>query len=105
MSQSHRLTACRALAAISIVYLTCTFAPAQAEPDSEAANNAANGAANSGSSGTSLPAMDEVVVIAHNLTEARNGIQTQTGASIYTINEAAIGAQPGGDNQLLNQVI
>ena len=45
------------------------------------------------------------MVIAQRLNEARNGIQTQTGASIYTINEAAIGAAPGGDNQLLNQVI
>jgi hypothetical protein len=51
------------------------------------------------------PVVDEVVVIAQRLNEARNGIQTQTGASTYTINEAAIGAQPGGDNQLLNQVI
>jgi outer membrane receptor protein involved in Fe transport len=51
------------------------------------------------------PLVDEVVVIAQRLNEARNGIQTQTGASTYTINEAAIGAQPGGDNQLLNQVI
>jgi outer membrane receptor for ferrienterochelin and colicins len=49
--------------------------------------------------------VDEVTVIAQRLNEARNGIQTQTGASIYTINEAAIAAQPGGDNQLLNQVI
>jgi hypothetical protein len=54
---------------------------------------------------SSPPAVDEVVVIAQRLNEARNGIQTQTGASTYTINEAAIGAQPGGDNQLLNQVI
>jgi outer membrane receptor for ferrienterochelin and colicins len=49
--------------------------------------------------------VDEVVVIAQRLNEARNGIQTQTGASTYTINEAAIDAAPGGDNQLLNQVI
>ncbi|HEV7357552.1 MAG TPA: hypothetical protein VGN99_06120, partial [Steroidobacteraceae bacterium] len=54
---------------------------------------------------SATPAVDEVVVIAQRLNEARNGIQTQTGASTYTINEAAIGAQPGGDNQLLNQVI
>src|SRR5579864_9516132 len=54
---------------------------------------------------TAVPAVDEVVVIAQRLNEARNGIQTQTGASVYTINEAAIGAAPGGDNQLLNQVI
>src|SRR5450631_2694494 len=58
-----------------------------------------------GDSAKSPAALDEVVVIAQRLNEARNGIQTQTGASIYTINEAAIGAEPGGDNQLLNQVI
>jgi hypothetical protein len=51
------------------------------------------------------PVVDEVVVIAQHLNEARNGIQTQTGASIYVINEDAITAAPGGDNQLLNQVI
>jgi hypothetical protein len=99
MSQSHRFPACRALATISIVYLTCAFAPAHAAADTEAA------APDPGSSRASTPAVDEVVVIAQRLNEARNGIQTQTGASTYTINEAAIAAQPGGDNQLLNQVI
>jgi outer membrane receptor protein involved in Fe transport len=69
-----------------------------------AGSAAESGAAPSGAASSS-PALDEVVVIAQHLNEARNGIQTQTGASIYTINEAAIGAQPGGDNQLLNQVI
>jgi outer membrane receptor for ferrienterochelin and colicins len=49
--------------------------------------------------------VDEVVVIAQRLNEARNGIQTQTGASTYVINEAAIQAAPGGDNSLLNQVV
>jgi hypothetical protein len=49
--------------------------------------------------------VDEILVIAQHLNEARNGIQTQTGASTYVINEAAINAAPGGDNQLLNQVI
>ena len=68
--------------------------------------SASSGAATEtlGDSGAS-GALDEVVVIAQRLNEARNGIQTQTGASTYTINEAAIAAQPGGDNQLLNQVI
>jgi outer membrane receptor protein involved in Fe transport len=99
MSQSHRFSACRALATISIVYLTCAFAPTHAAADT------ADSATDSSSSGASPPALDEIVVIAQHLNEARNGIQTQTGASIYTINEAAITAQPGGDNQLLNQVI
>jgi outer membrane receptor for ferrienterochelin and colicins len=51
------------------------------------------------------PVVDEIVVVAQKLNEARNGIETQIGASTYTINEAAINAAPGGDNQLLNQVI
>src|SRR5258708_38489379 len=101
MSQSHRFPACRALATTSILYLTCAFAPAHAASDTEAADSAAN----PNSSESSSPALDEVVVISQRLNEARNGIQTQTGASTYTINEAAIGAEPGGDNQLLNQVI
>lgn len=50
-------------------------------------------------------ALDEVVVTARRLNEARTGIETDTGASTYTINSAAIAAAPGGDNTLLNQVI
>lgn len=53
-------------------------------------------------SGTTL---DAITVIAQKLNDARNSIQTQTGASTYVIDEQAIASQPGGDNQLLNQVI
>jgi outer membrane receptor for ferrienterochelin and colicins len=49
--------------------------------------------------------LDPITVIAQHLNDARNSIQTQTGASTYVVDEAAIAAQPGGDNQLLNQVI
>lgn len=49
--------------------------------------------------------MAAVVVTAKRLNDARAGIQTQTGASTYTIDSAAIAATPGGDNTLLNQVI
>ena len=49
--------------------------------------------------------LEEIVVISRHLNEARNGIQTQTGASTYVIDEAAIAAAPGGDNSLLNQVV
>jgi len=48
--------------------------------------------------------LEAITVIAQHLNEARNGIQTQTGASTYTIDSAAIAAAPGGDNNLLNQV-
>jgi outer membrane receptor for ferrienterochelin and colicins len=50
-------------------------------------------------------ALDAIVVMAQHLNDARNGIQTQTGASTYLIDEAAISAAPGGDNSLLNQVV
>ncbi|HEY3658690.1 MAG TPA: TonB-dependent receptor [Steroidobacteraceae bacterium] len=49
--------------------------------------------------------LDPITVIAEHLNEARNSIQTQTGASTYVISEEAIASQPGGANQLLNQVI
>jgi outer membrane receptor for ferrienterochelin and colicins len=49
--------------------------------------------------------LDTIVVMAQHLNDARNGIQTQTGASTYVIDEAAIAAAPGGDNSLLNQVV
>src|SRR3984893_3721861 len=88
-----------ALATMSFV---CLFGPFS-QPRAALAADAADSGANADSSAPA--ALDEVTVIAQRLNEARNGIQTQTGASTYTINEAAIGAQPGGDNQLLNQVI
>lgn len=46
-----------------------------------------------------------IVVTAQHLDEERARIQTQTGASTYTIDAAAIAATPGGSNTLLNQVI
>jgi outer membrane receptor protein involved in Fe transport len=100
MFHSVRSVAPPALAMIFSVYLSTV--PAQVHADSTAAPDSDANAVGSGSSG---PKLDEIVVIAQHLNEARNGIQTQTGASTYTINEDAITAQPGGDNQLLNQVI
>jgi outer membrane receptor for ferrienterochelin and colicins len=47
----------------------------------------------------------EIVVTSQHLDESRSHIQTQTGASTYTLDAAAIAATPGGDNTLLNQVI
>jgi outer membrane receptor protein involved in Fe transport len=55
--------------------------------------------------GRSSGNVESVTVTAQRLAEARNGIQTQVGASTYTITAENIEAQPGGDNTLLNQVI
>src|SRR5579863_1110229 len=48
---------------------------------------------------------ETVVVTAKKLDEARAGIQTQLGASTYTIDEASIAAMPGGDNNNFNYVL
>jgi outer membrane receptor protein involved in Fe transport len=50
-------------------------------------------------------ATETVTVTAQKLAAARNGIQTQTGASTYTVTARDIQAQPGGDNAALNSVI
>ena len=49
--------------------------------------------------------VETVTVTAERLAAARNGIQTQTGASTYTITANDIQNQPGGDNAALNSVI
>src|ERR1700693_3846798 len=54
---------------------------------------------------SAAPSLEEITFTAQRLNEARAGIQTQTGASTYTIDADAVAATPGGDNTLLNQVI
>ncbi len=49
--------------------------------------------------------VETVTVTAEKLAAARNAIQTQTGASTYTITAKDIQAQPGGDNAQLNSVV
>ncbi len=55
--------------------------------------------------GATQDLMPAIVVTAQHLDEVRSHIQTQTGASTYTIDAKAIEATPGGDNTLLNQVV
>jgi len=58
------------------------------------------------SSNASAPAqLKEIQVTAQHLNEARSTIETQTGASTYTIDSQAIVAMPGGENAQLNQVL
>lgn len=54
---------------------------------------------------TVIANLETVVVSAIRLDQARAGIETQTGASMYTISSADIAAQPGGANVQLNQVL
>lgn len=49
--------------------------------------------------------VESITVTAQALSEARAGIQTQLGASTYTVTASDIEDEPGGQNTLLNQVI
>jgi outer membrane receptor for ferrienterochelin and colicins len=93
-----------AAALLSIVTSSAVFAAAA---DSTAAAADASAAANaSAASNTPAPAqITEIQVTAQRLNEARNTIETQTGASTYTIDSEAIAAIPGGQNVPLNQVL
>jgi outer membrane receptor for ferrienterochelin and colicins len=60
----------------------------------------------SDSSSSSAPSqLKEIQVTAQRLNDARSTIETQTGASTYTIDSQAIAAMPGGENAQLNQVL
>jgi outer membrane receptor protein involved in Fe transport len=97
-------------ATIALVAASCPAASLAAD-DAPAADSAADAptSADSGDTSTSTSSSSsqpEVVVSAERLNEARASIETQTGASTYTIDSAAIKAMPGGgENAPLNQVL
>ncbi len=68
-------------------------------------STAASADASASSNASASPQLQEIQVTAQRLNEARTSIETQTGASTYTIDNEAIKAMPGGDNQQLNQVL
>ena len=92
--------------AASCPALTLAADGTPAAADVGAADEAsASPAAISSADSSSSSSMSEIVVTAQKLNEKRAGIETQTGASTYTIDSAAIQAMPGGENTQLNQVI
>jgi outer membrane receptor for ferrienterochelin and colicins len=96
----QRGAVCGMLAATALLASGLAATPAQAD------------GADAGSSAvapSTAPAPNDVlatvVVTARRLNEARAQIETQTGASTYTIDSNAIAATPGGENVQLNQVL
>lgn len=85
----------------------CGFACLMAMPLTAAAIDAPSDTTSDAGSNAVAPTtmLAPVIVTAERLNDKRAGIQTQTGASTYTIDDAAIAATPGGDNTLLNQVV
>lgn len=89
------------------------LAAPETRADDDNLNSPAGAPAGSASSADSATASDSgtseslatVVVTARRLNAARSEIETQTGASTYTITSDAIAATPGGQNVQLNQVL
>jgi len=78
---------------------------ALAAPDEAAAGAAGAAAAPASADATSADNIATVVVSARRLNEARQLIETQTGASTYRIDSSAIASAPGGENVQLDQVL
>ena len=87
--------------ATAFILTTSSSAVFAADADSTAAS--ADSSATT-SAAVSIP-LAEIQVTAQKLNEARSSIETQTGASTYTIDAEAIAAIPGGQNNQLNQVL
>src|ERR1039457_5218668 len=92
--------------AAALVFIGCNFTASAetAETSALAADTAAAGADASemGADSSTLP---PILVSARKLDDRRSRIQTQTGASTYSVDSAAIAEMPAGDNTNLNQVI
>ena len=87
------------LAAAALVYIATNSSLFADTADSTAASTDAS------ASSKSPAQLQEIQVTAQRLNDARSTIQTQTGASTYTIDSEAILAMPGGENAQLNQVL
>ncbi len=85
-------------AAATVFLLALPLAPHSARAEAAQSSDAAASADAGGD-------LQTVVVTARRLNEQRAQIETQTGASSYTIDSAAIAAMPGGTNVPLNQVL
>jgi len=89
-----------ARAAAAIILIAANFQVLADTSDS------ADATADASASTSSAPGqLKEIQVTAQHLNDARSTIETQTGASTYTIDSEAIAAMPGGANAQLNQVL
>jgi outer membrane receptor protein involved in Fe transport len=108
-SRSATGTLCLALLTTILPAVAAAQAGPSASAPSRPAGTASRGTSASsraGGTGNSAPAaLPEVVVTAERLNLARSGIETQTGASLFTFNAPAISALPGGANVQFNQVL
>jgi outer membrane receptor for ferrienterochelin and colicins len=97
---------CAPLFAASQILAADSAANAALIGEGDAASSTVSGdLSSSGADSSTSQPLPTVIVTARRLNAARSEIETQTGASTYTIDSAAIAATPGGENVQLNQVL
>src|SRR5580704_12003953 len=113
----HRISCAASIAARLISLLIAALlaaAPALASDGAAAASADASGGTGAAGADTAAAPTDNsgdptqlstIVITAQRLNEARSTIETQTGASTYTITSDAIAAAPGGENVQMNQLL
>jgi outer membrane receptor protein involved in Fe transport len=88
---------------VTFLVVASLVEPATAAAPADAADGTAAAAAGPGTDAESQ--LSTVVVSARRLNAARSEIETQTGASTYTIDSQGIAGAPGGENQSLSQIL
>jgi len=91
------------ISVVAALYAACLLALPSVSLAADA-SSAADASTSDGPAATDA-ALPMIVVTAQRLNAARSQIETQTGASTYTISSDAIAATPGGENVQLNQVL
>lgn len=99
------LAAPAVVAAPAVAAAPAIASTSDSAPSGSSGGPGAGTTAGAASSAGDAGAVQTIVVSARRLNVARSGIETQTGASTYTISNAAIAAEPGGQNVQLNQVL
>src|ERR1022692_2983880 len=92
--------------AAALVFIGCNFtASAETAETSALAADTSAAVADASEMGADSSTLPPILVSARKLDDRRSRIQTQTGASTYSVDSAAIAEMPAGDNTNLNQVI
>jgi outer membrane receptor for ferrienterochelin and colicins len=105
VSSRNRAAAHRVAAAVASLAFGLLIAPQTPAATEDAASTTPTVDPAASVGGSSSDPLATVVVTARRLNAARSEIETQTGASTYTITSEAIAATPGGENVQLNQVL
>src|SRR5579863_2298275 len=94
-----------AAAPCAAMIFACGAAAAKEVAESTNVGAISDAASTDATSSVDATDIQSIVVISQRLDEGRSHIQTQTGASTYTVDAEAIASMPAGANSPFNQVV